>query len=120
MPLIEAAHETIPAGMRRLIGKLLLLLAVLAMPLGMTAAPAAATEHHSAAMPMQHCPDEQQGTDVKDGFAQCTMACAAALPAFDAMPADAALPLEAKAESAVAPMLHGIQPDIATPPPKRS
>jgi hypothetical protein len=120
VPLIEAAHETIPAEMRRLIGKLLLLLAVLAMPLGMTAAPAAAAEHHSAAMPVQRCPGEGQSQDMRGGFAKCTMACAAALPAFDAMPADAAVPPEAKAESAVAPMLDGIQPDIATPPPKRS
>ena len=118
--MIEAAHEPIPAPMSRLFGKLLLLLAVLAMPLGMTAAPAAAAEHHSATMPMQHCPDEGQSPDMKGGFAQCTMACAAALPAFDAATSDTAMPLEAKAESAVAPMLHGIQPDIATPPPKRS
>ena len=47
------------AGMRALALNLLTLVAVLLMPFGMTAAPAApvAAEHHSAAM-MQHCPEQ--------------------------------------------------------------
>lgn len=96
----------------------LLILAVLAlMPLGMMPAGAmAATEHHEAAM-AGHCQDEEE-TDNSAGFAQCTMACAAALPAIDA-------PVEADVAMTACPLavtrivhLSGLEPDIATPPPR--
>ena len=100
--------------------KLLALLAVLLMPLGM-AAPASASQHHSmASMPIQHCPDHAPGQKGKFGFTECTMACAGALPAVERSPNDErrsdvtlvlALPVH---------QLHGIQVEIATPPPKRS
>ena len=72
------------AGMRAFALNFLTLVAVLLMPFGMTAAPAAAAsaEHHSPAM-MQHCPEQAPKHGGKAGFVECTMACAAALPAFD-------------------------------------
>ena len=108
-------------SMQKVIAKLTLLAAMLLMPLGMGAAPAAATAGVThAAMPMQHCPDQTPGHDLKGGFAECTMVCSAALPAAD-LPRDmhpfiACAPTEA----AVARILHGLHPEIATPPPKRS
>jgi hypothetical protein len=104
-----------------LIARLILLFAVLLMPLGMAAAPAS-TPHRlmSADMPMQHCPDQTPAHDSKGALAQCTMACAAALPA--AM-ASADLPHLLAGESSnrsVSLVLHGLHPETATPPPKRS
>ena len=100
--------------------KLLALFAVLLMPLGM-AAPASASQHHSmASMPMQHCPEQSPSQKGKLGFSECTMACAGALPAIEA---------SREGESVVDPILHlplsvlrlhGLHPEIATPPPKQA
>lgn len=99
--------------------KLLTLIAVLLMPVGMTAAPAAASApHRVASMPMRDCPASSH--DMKDGFAECTMACAASLPAVDRV-SDPALPIAHALIAPVVPMpLHGLHPDTATPPPKFS
>lgn len=107
--------------MLRLIGKLLVLVAVLLMPLGMPAAPAT-TAHHgtSANMPMQYCPEQAPSHHSKSGFAECTMACSAALPAVDS-PQEQYLPAACGPVSAAASqVLRGLHPDIATPPPKAS
>jgi hypothetical protein len=107
--------------MRQAFGTLMLLLAVLLMPFGMSPAVAAGSHHaDSAAMAMGHCPDRQQHGDMKGGIAECTMACAAALPAGN--PAQAG-PLTIVCEPAAparAERLPGIHPDTATPPPKHS
>lgn len=96
----------------------MLLIAVLLMPLGMAPAPAGAAQHHAAAMPMQHCPEQGSKHQSKGAFAECTMACASALPAADRVQ-ERPVPCDAPAV-AVAPMhvLHGLHPDTATPPPK--
>ena len=99
--------------------RLFLLVAVLLMPLGMTAAPAAAADnHHGASMPMQHCPEQGTKHQSKAAFAECTMACASALPAVDRlqqepMPYRALLVAEAPVRE-----LHGLHPETATPPPR--
>jgi hypothetical protein len=98
----------------------ILMLTVLAlMPLGMQPAAAmAATERHPAAM-AGHCQDEGQ-FDTSARFAQCTMACAAALPAVEARnsepPSVAGLPLQALTMKA----LVGVLLEIDTPPPRLS
>jgi hypothetical protein len=102
-----------------IIARLLLLIAVLLMPLGMTPPAANAAGHQAmAAMPMGHCDERAPNHAPKAGFADCTMACSAALPAIDLSrdepPPVAHLPLRA----AVALILHGLHPDTATPPPK--
>ena len=103
--------------------KLLVLIAVLLMPFGMSAAPAASSAHHAPAtsMPMGHCLDQGSGHDgMKGGIAECTMACAAALPAV-VRPADYSLKLVPELTFAAAsPSLNGLHPDTATPPPKLS
>lgn len=99
--------------------RLVALIAVLVMPLGMPPAAAAPAQHH-ATMPMQHCPDQAPGHDLKGGFAECTMACSAALPAADLPREERRWTSCAPAEAAAARILDGLHPDTATPPPKRS
>jgi hypothetical protein len=99
--------------------KLLALIAALLMPFGMTTVPAAATEHHSASMPMKHCPEQGQQSG-KAGFVECTMACSAALPAAEAGQNGPVLVVCVPTEAVAARQLHGLNPDTATPPPKRS
>ena len=107
--------------MVRLASKLLVLLALLLMPLGMTPASGAAQHGHStqSAMPMQHCPDPAQ-TPEKGAFAQCTMACASALPAVGKAIADPLVVVCAPQQPAAAQLLHGLHPETATPPPRHS
>ncbi|HET8534865.1 MAG TPA: hypothetical protein VFL74_04885 [Sphingomicrobium sp.] len=105
--------------MRLIVVRLISLVAVLLMPLGMSPAPAAAAQlHHGASMPMQHCPEQGMKHQSKAAFAECTMACASALPAVDraqeqaiayAPPLVAAVPVLA---------LDSLHPETATPPPK--
>jgi len=103
-------------------GRLLLLLAVLLMPFGMTGAVAAPAQQHAAAagMPMPHCPEPPPSQHGKAGFAECTMACSAALPAAAARPDAPLLIVCAPDLSEAVRQLHGLHPDTATPPPKRS
>jgi hypothetical protein len=100
--------------------KLLTLLAVLLMPFGMTAAPAAAMEHHSASTPMEHCPERAPKPSGKAGFAECTMACSAALPATDLERDGPLLVVCAPVRAGAVRQLQGLHPDTATPPPRRS
>ena len=103
-----------------MLGRLLILLSVLLMPFGMqpaAAAPAAAQDH--ASMPMPHCPDQGRH-DSKGALAECTMVCSAALPATDVTRNEPPLIVCAPAEAEAVRQLHGIHPETATPPPKRS
>jgi hypothetical protein len=107
-------------NMRKLIARLILMLAVLSMPLGM--APASAAEHHSTAMAstMPHCPEPAPTNPAKGAIPACAMACASALPAADpARPERIALPDPPVATVAVQ-TLDGLHPETATPPPKLS
>ena len=99
--------------------RMVLLLAVLFMPFGMT--PAAATSHSpQAVMPMSHCPEQVPDHGGKAGFVECTMACSAALPAGDIGQGEPVRIARAPDRPAAARQLHGLHPDTATPPPKRS
>lgn len=99
--------------------RLLTLIAVLLMPLGM--APSAANEvsHHDMSMTMQHCP-EPAGKHHKVAFAECTMACSAALPAAEFARDEVVLGSCELVAATVEPVLHGLHPETATPPPKLS
>jgi hypothetical protein len=107
--------------MLRLLAKLLLFIAVLAAPVGMTAAPAAPTHHGmTASTPMEHCPDQQQAPEDQGGIADCAMGCSAALPVLGS-PTPAALEIaSAAAAPTISSRLNGRHLDIATPPPKSS
>ena len=102
-----------------MLARLVLIFAVLLMPLGM--APAAAAHHDmSAAMPMEHCPDQAPNHHSKGGIADCTMACAAALPAIAAPPADRSFVAREPVAAVSADPLHGLHPETETPPPRRA
>jgi hypothetical protein len=101
--------------------RLLTLIAVLLLPLGMQPVAAApAMSHHGAAMPMQHCPEQGSKHDGKAGFDECTMVCSSALPAVSLAQPALLLLACAPEMSGVTQILHGLQPETATPPPKRS
>jgi hypothetical protein len=108
-------------GVRFLLTKLLLLLAMLLMPFGMAAAPAS-TAHHASAMdmPMGHCPDGDSSHHSKAGIAECTMACAAALPAVGSVHDQVQFVASSPAAPRAAQRLNSLHPETATPPPKDS
>ena len=106
----------------KLLCRLLTLVAVLLMPLGMTAAAQASSpaRHDLAGMPMGHCPDQQSQPDSQPGIAACTMVCSAALPAIEPVQPECdainALPADAREVRALA----GLHPEAADPPPRLS
>ena len=116
MRIAPAGSDFYLHGMAARLLRLLTLVALLLMPLGMATAPAA-VEHHDAASTPRHCPDQGSKHDVT-GFAECTMACAAALPVLDFVQV---LPLPIPATPFLGPRaigLPGLGPETATPPPK--
>lgn len=120
--IVQQAAGVYARRMREALAKLLLMLAVLLMPFGMAAPAAAALPHRpahaAAAMPMQHCPE--QGRAPYAMCAECTMACAATLPAVG-MSAEKHVPfVTAPAPRALAEPLLGLHPETATPPPRFS
>jgi hypothetical protein len=104
-----------------IVGRILVLFAVLLMPFGMAPATVAAAHPLMAMdMPMGHCPDQAPRHDEKGGIADCTMACAGALPAADLAHKEPLLIECAPTQPTAAQRLQGLHPDTATPPPKRS
>ena len=100
--------------------RLIALLAVLLMPFGMAPAAATPVQHRTTSMPMQHCPEQGSKHESKTAFAECTMACSAALPVIDVAQGQP-LPIDrAPNHAAVVQVLHGLHPETATPPPKAS
>lgn len=104
---------------RRLL-RLLTMIAVLLMPFGMAAAPAApASGHHAGmAMPAGHCSEEAPTDNFGGGPADCAMPCSAAVPAADLSAVKSRSINVAAAEPALERALAGILLEIATPPPK--
>jgi hypothetical protein len=106
--------------MRRIV-ELLMMVAVLLLPFGMAAAPAAVGQHHAAAsMAMPNCPDQAPHHGSKAAFHECTMACSAALPAVDFSARQPLLIVCSPGEPGVVQHLEDLHPETATPPPKRS
>ena len=109
------------ALVRTLVARLLVLVAVLLMPLGM--GPATAAFAHPA-MPMDMakapCPEKSSQHDMKNGIAECTMACAAALPAAELENYEPLRIVFEAVQPPAASRLDGSHPDTATPPPKHS
>jgi hypothetical protein len=100
--------------------RLLTLLALALMPFGMGAAMAAPVHHPSAAM-AQHCGEYGGQPDNKAAkhSADCTVACSGLLAAETAV-ADPPPAVRMQPARPLAELGTGFQPDIATPPPKRS
>ena len=102
------------------LANLLLMLAMLFMPLGMTSAAAPVRHDMAAEMPMPHCPEPAPSHGSKAGFVECTMACSAALPAAGGPQDPPLLIVCTPYVRDSAQQLDGLHPDTATPPPKRS
>ena len=101
------------------VGRLLLLLAVLLMPIGMAPAAASASHHQvMAGEGMEHCPDRSNKHEQDGGLAMCSMACASALPAQELVRDEISLRRSQLVSPMVAQTLQGILLEIATPPPK--
>ena len=118
---IEAQEDHVyHRRMRFALLRLLALLALTLMPFGMAAAPAASAHHHPMATAMEHCPDRPAPHAAQMGIGACTMACAAALPAVNLSRAAICVIAASPEFPPAAERLEGHQPEIATPPPKRS
>jgi hypothetical protein len=100
------------------VARLLVLLAVLLMPVGMAPAPAANHDPATADMAMQHCPDQSSKHQHNDCLATCSMACASALPAQELVRDETPIRRPQLMISVAGHALHGIHPEIDTPPPK--
>ncbi len=101
--------------------KLLTLLALVLMPLGMSAAGAMPAHHAPAAATAQHCDEYgSQPTDQsRDQLMDCAISCSMlAIPEVHVDAPSAARPIPA-ATPLVQPD-SGLHPDTATPPPKLS
>ena len=102
--------------MTRIAAKLLILIALLAMPLGMSAAPANAPMDHET---MSHCADmEPADSDAQSGIGACTMVCSAALPAIGPIGAMPRTISEAPRPALPLKRLAGVLLETATPPPR--
>jgi hypothetical protein len=108
------------AEMHSVFLRLLVFIAVVLMPFGMAAAPAASMQHQQMTMPMQHCPEPGSSHHSTGALADCTMACASALPATDLQIADAHPVSKFTPRPTLVAALPGIELEIATPPPRRS
>lgn len=97
--------------------RLIVLLALLLMPLGMTAAPALAQPSGHAASMAGHCSDQQdRGQSQLPAKEHCAVC--SALPATDTpAPAPRLIPSMPRTAALAAPFT-GIEPETATPPPK--
>ena len=109
------------ATMAAAVFRLLALVALVLMPLGMTGKPASAqsmpTDH--AAMTMGHCDDQPAKDNAPTPSKMDCKAMCTALPAANApMPSPAMKPVVVRT-TAVASPFAGIEPEIATPPPRR-
>ena len=103
----------------RLLSRMLVLVAVLLLPLGMAPAPASAPDHQMmAGMAMGHCPDQAPSHDSKSPFGECTMACAAALPAIDRQMDEQHSIAGEPVQPVAVRCLDGLHPEAATPPPR--
>jgi len=106
--------------MRSAFLRLLAFVAVLLMPFGMSVASAVPIQEHQVAMPMQHCPQPDSTHHSSGALADCTMACASALPAAELSPVEAPPVIRAPVGGSFIPTLFGIELEIATPPPRLS
>jgi hypothetical protein len=119
------ARRSYPAGMSapRFL-RILTMFAVVLMPFGMLggASAAMAMSHHGgAAMTMDHCAgmDKQQKKEAPGHTPDCMVTCAA-IPSTGGDFEHQAMTPAAIEPLALAPPVHGLHPEAATPPPRFS
>lgn len=117
--IVQRTPTSYVAAMREALARLLLIAAILFMPIGM-AAPAAALspDARTALSAMEHCSEEGTADHRQGGVDECTMACAAALPAIDRTDGQSLAPVAAPSLRVLAAPLTGLHPETATPPPR--
>lgn len=109
------------AAMASAVFRLVALIALVLMPLGMGAAPALAAPDHHEMMTAGpgHC-DEQQDQDKAPASKMDCAAMCTALPAGNASSVTPAMKPVTPRTIALASPFTGIEPEIATPPPKQA
>lgn len=122
--IVQKASSPYGAPMVAAIFRLLALVALVIMPLGMTATPALAhSENHSMpmdhSMPAGHC-DDQQAPEKAPAPAKmdCTAACTA-LPATSGPALAPGFKPKAPRTVSIETPFEGTEPEILTPPPRR-
>lgn len=102
--------------------RLVTMIAMLLMPFGMAAAPAAVDggHHASASMAAEHCPQAPDEQDAGGFVSGCAMPCSAALPAGDERRLDSQPIIGASLISWLSPAFSSVELEISTPPPKLS
>jgi hypothetical protein len=98
--------------------KLIAMIALALMPLSMAGAATSPGQTASAGQP-DHCSEHQQPVDAPSA-PQVHCAACAALPAMHEPPATVELRPEAPRQIALVALMAGIEPETATPPPKRT
>ena len=106
--------------MTQLVAKLLVLLAVLLMPLGNDPGAASASHHGNGEHADGSLSRSGARHDMKSGIAECTMVCAAALPAVEFTPDRPIMAIAQPLAAASAHRLHGLHPETDPPPPRQS
>ena len=119
--IVQKGSPHYVAAMASAVFRLLALIALVLMPIGMGAAPALAAPDHHTMMTTAgagHC-DEQQDPDQAPAQHQmdCTAACAAIAAPAAPVVAPTFKPTAPRTIGVAAPFT-GIEPEIATPPPK--
>jgi hypothetical protein len=117
----EAGRFYLAPMLSRLL-RFLAMIAMLLMPFGMAAAPAAPDigHHASASMAGEHCPEAPDEQDAGGSVSGCAMPCSAALPAGDETRVDSHPSIPAPLISWLSPAFSSVELEIATPPPKLS
>jgi len=100
--------------------KLLLLLAFLLLPIGMTHATLVVHHNDTSAAMTQHCPEQGSKGDARAEVVGCAMVCSAVLPAGDIRYEKQILLTHARMTPAIARILRGLHAETATPPPKHA
>ena len=124
MPVIAATGSR-PYGVRMAAAvlRLLVIAAFVLMPFGMTGATASTgpmpADHSAMAMGGGHCDEQPDQGKVPPAKMDCTAMCTA-LPAADTWVPLSVLKPTAPRTLAIAAPFSGIEPEIATPPPRLS
>lgn len=119
MPVIvRTASKAYVRGMSTAVLRLLMLIALVAMPLGMAGAPAAASAMPADhAMAAGHCEGQSGEEQAPAASMDCTAMCTA-IPARDAAVPTPLFDRAAPRTTAIAIEFEGVDPEIATPPPR--
>jgi hypothetical protein len=111
------------AAMAAAVLRLLALVALVLMPLGMAGAPAIAQQmpmdHAAMAMGGGHCDEQPEQDKAPASKMDCAAMCTA-LPAADAPAPAPRLKLAAPLTITIVVPFAGIEPEIATPPPRQA